>query len=107
MPDPLIETWGNYETWIIADWLEHDRKILRKWKQRAAYHVQKAQSNPDVVRGIWTVEYCATAYLVREMSEAFQHAARNFPVPYKSFLTKGMMTVDWAKIALSLIRGTQ
>ena len=92
--------WTNYETWVVALWLDNEQPGYLYWREQAAHHRQEAQHAPEVQRGIFTAEQAARCNLADQLKEEVVEASPLCEASmYTDLLGAALSEVDWLEIA--------
>lgn len=88
--------WTNYETWVVALWLDNDEPTYRHWRERA-----DEWRNADTTSDYWTQEESARFNLADELRESVNESnpLADDANMYTDLLGAALSEVDWQEIA--------
>jgi hypothetical protein len=100
----LHEGWTNYETWLVAAWLDNDRKSAERTQQAAETCRTAAPGLTQVTERIWTVEQ-ATQFLLADALKVTYVTHYHAPIigMYADLLDQALGRVNWNEIAADLL----
>ena len=104
MENEGYQGWSNYETWLVALWLDNERASYEYWRDHAASHRQHAPECKTVESGIWTIQEAAKYNLAEQLKEEVADAS---PLSesslYSDLLAAALDEVDWYELADHLL----
>lgn len=98
---PAHNGWTNYETWLVALWIENDHGSYTYWQERAesALHYSRATTNPTFTR-----EERATLDIKDELKDNITDEAPDLGASmFADMLNAAFAQVNWYQIAGHMI----
>ena len=104
MDNNKYEGWSNYETSIVAHWINNETLSQRHWRSVAWQYQQEATRSKEITQKNCCVDSAAQYSLADELEEVFSHhptAAENSV--YGDLLKAALSAVNWQEIAENLL----
>jgi hypothetical protein len=95
--DTFYHGWTNYETWLVALWLDDNQTSHHHWMMVAKKSQTKAASDVNVIAGIWTVEETAKYRLADRLKQEMEE---NIPDSLPPSMYVDLMAEQGAKPAV-------
>lgn len=98
--------WTNYETWVVALWIDNEEASYRHWLEKAQEHWDAAPDDSRVTRGFFTRPEAARERLAETLKTALTEAAPVIPAScWADLLGAALAEVNWYEIAEHLLSG--
>ena len=93
--DTKYNGWTNYETWLVALWIDNDEGSQDYWREQAADYVRRQEGR----------EVSARTAVAQELENYYRDAAQEFKLPgmFADMLNASLDSVDWEEIADHLL----
>lgn len=101
----MYNGWENYETWLVALWLDNDRESYNHVRELAAGCRNEAPDHYNVP-DVWTAEETTLFTLadqVRELVESTTPDIEDGTGLFTDLIDHSLREVDWQEIASSIL----
>ena len=96
--------WGNYETWLVALWLNNDQSTYSYWQEAAERFQENASECQQVQSGVWTIDEAAKFTLGDALRSEIEEGNPIEEVClYGDLLQAALSEVNWYEIAESYL----
>ena len=96
--------WTNYETWVVALWIDQDHGSYKYWRETAAEARSVAANCPQVADGTWSKKDAGRFQLADWLKEEITDAMPlHEPNVYSDLLNAALDEVNWQEIADHLL----
>jgi hypothetical protein len=85
--------WTNYETWLVALWLDNERGTSDYWREQAAAHIEADKRN--ALTGLSSKIYD----LSRQMKDEIEEGAPEVEGFWADLMNAALSEVNWYEIA--------
>lgn len=89
MTDSTYNGWTNYETWLVALWLDNSEGAQESTREQARECIEDAEGDKDE----------ATYALEQIIKDAHEDYAPSLDGVYADLLNAALSSVDWREIA--------
>ena len=95
----------NYETWVVALWLDNEYDDYCRWWERAQRLQDNPTNIPQVEDGIWTEAEGVRYVLADEIEEVVKehNPLADGASVYTDLLNAALSSVNWQDVARSFI----
>lgn len=92
--------WNNFETWLVALWLDNDCSTYRAWREEALECWKTAAQSDRVLKWNWSRHEGATFQLAELLENAVREGSSiEESGLYADLLNAALSDVDWREIA--------
>jgi hypothetical protein len=96
--------WSNYETSVVAYWINMEEVSQRHWRSVAWQYQQEAARGKEASEDVQAAEFAAQRGLVNELKEVFGlHPTAAEESMHGDLLKAALAKVNWQEIAESLL----
>ena len=100
MNEKTYNGWTNYETWLVALWLDNEPGTYGYWREQAREHRKSAPNCWQVRERIWMPDRAAVFNLADQLKEEMEDAnPLSESSLFSDLLTAALCEVDWQEIA--------
>lgn len=104
MTDEAYQGWKNYETWLVALWLDNEASSYRYWRDAAGWHRVTAAETVQVRQCRWTSKEATRFNLADQLKqEVGDSKPLTVPSMYSDLLDAALSAVDWHEIARNIL----
>lgn len=100
--------WFNYETWLIALWIDNEEGSSDYWNEAAATALEEAKDTLSANARLtghepFTTEEKATFALERQLKESFEESQPELDGFWADLLSAALSEINWHEVAAHYI----